>query len=309
MGRWKRNWLATAAVLCGLLVAAFARGQAPKIPARCLSRPPSEPKPRMEISIDTLELKGAELPEGVNQAQFVDAVQESANSGGKWLEKVGNAARDVWRDHGYFQTVVNVQTLANSVDGDVRHVGLRIHVDPGPQYRIAEVRMMDVNPGGKLAFPNETLRDLIPLRPGELVDVEKAGQGIEAIQKLYASHGYIDMTATPDFRMNNQKDQISLFVMLDQGDQYRVGKVVALGFGPTGQKALRSEIKPGEIFDWNLVRDFYARYSWLMPPGASVHDDQIHRDAKTGTVNLLLDFRSCPKQTAPHTTGVSAGSH
>lgn len=295
MGRRRVIWAATAAGLFGLFVPAIARAQEPPLPARCLPR--AQPKPAMLLSIDTLELKGAELPEGVGQEQFVNTIQESGGSGDPgWLDRVWNASRDVWKDRGYFQAVVNVQTLANTVIGDVRHVRLRIHVDPGPQYRIAEVRMLDINPSGKLIFPNQTLRNLVPLHPGQLVSATKAREGAKAIEQLYASRGYIDMMATPDFQIDDRQFQASLFMMLDQGHQYRVGKIVALGFGPTGQKILSSKIKSGSIFDMNVVRDFYKRFSWLMPPGASVSDDHIRPDAKTDTVNLLLDFRACPKK-------------
>lgn len=307
MGRRKANLLASAAVLSGLLVPAMARGQQPPLPARCEAHLRTSSKPAIGLSIDALRLNSAELPDGMSQEQFVEAIETSAGSGDAgWLDRVWDAARDVWRDRGYFQIVINVKILSESVVANVRHVSLRIHADPGPQYRIADVRMLDVNPGSKLVFPNQTLRDLIPLRPGELVNVEKADEGVEAIRRLYASHGYLDLQITPNFQMDNHDDRISLFVMLDQGDQYRVGKIVALGFGPAGKKMLNSKIKPGDVFDWNVVRNFYARFSWLMPPDASVRDDQIDWNPKTSRVNLVLDFRACPKQAAQHSSSGSA---
>jgi len=205
--------------------------------------------------------------------------------------------------------VVDVQPLEDRVQGGVRHVSLRIRIDTGPQYRIAEVRILNVNPGGKLVFPSERLRHLIPLGPGDIVNVEKAGQGVEAIDQLYASRGYIDLQATPDFQIDGQQNRISLFVMLDQGQQYRVGKIVALGFGPAGLSMLKSKIKSGDIFDWNAVRDFYSGYQWLMPARASVSDDRVTKNAKTGTVDLLLDFRACPKPAGPLSPAESAGRH
>lgn len=304
MGRRRGIALASAAVLCGLLASTAARAQQLRVPARCQPRPKPKPKPGIKLSIDRLQLEGASLPYNENQAQFIATLEQGAGSGGAgWLDRVWNAARSDWRDRGYFQTVVGVKTLANSVSSGVRHVSLRIRVDPGPRFRLAEIRVLNVNPGGTLAFPNERLRDLVPLKPGEIVSVQKAKDGVEAIRNLYTSHGYIDLRATPDFQVNSRKDRISLFVMIDQGGQYRVGKIVVLGFGSEGKSILNSKIKSGDVFNWDVVRNFYKGYKWLMPADASVADDRIERNAKTRRVNLVLDFRVCPKPAKPGSPG------
>ncbi|HVC00173.1 MAG TPA: POTRA domain-containing protein [Candidatus Dormibacteraeota bacterium] len=305
MGRRKGNSLASAAALLGLLLAANVRAQQPppqpqspqlqtSMPRRCLPQPQSTPA--IKLSIDSLQLQGTGLPDGVSQARFVAMLERRAGTGGSgWLDRVWSAAGDEWQDRGYARTVVNIQTLADSVQGGVRHVSLQVRVDPGPQYRVAEVRMLDVNPGGNLVFARQRLRGLIPLDPGERMNAGKLRQGVSALEKLYLSRGYIDLQVTPDLQIDDRQDTVSVFVMLDPGKLYRVGKIVALGFGAEGISMLKSQIKPGDVYDPNIVRHFYSRYAWLMPAGASVADDQVHRDAKTGTVDLLLDFRACPK--------------
>jgi outer membrane translocation and assembly module TamA len=308
MGRRRGISVALAAAICGLAVPLAARAQAPPLPARCQAPSQAVKPPALELFIDQLVLTGADLPANESPDQFVAMLEQSAGSGTSgWLGRVWDAARTAWQDRGYFQAVVNVRTLTERVEDGVRHVRLRIRIDPGPLYRIEEVRVLDVNPGGKLVFSNERLRDLIPLRPGEAVDVGKAEAGVEAIRNLYASHGYIDLQATPSFQIQDGPDLISLFVMLDQGEQYRVGKIDVLGFGATGQSLLKAKIKPGDVFDWNVVKDFYSGNQWLMPPGASVSDDRIDREAKTHTVNLLLDFRACPKPAKPGAAGEHVG--
>jgi Surface antigen variable number repeat len=267
--------------------------QAQKMPKRCLPHPAATRPP--QLFIDQVTFEKTDFPDGVDQAQLVATLKERAlNGGADWLPRVSRAVKEAWQDAGYFQAVPTLKSRVTGGGAGGRHVALTIHVDPGPQYRLSRIRIRTTNPGGKLVFSEETLRKMIPLNYGEILNVGKIREGLREIQKYYATRGYIDMAATPGFHIHSKIDRVSIYVFLDQGRQYRVGKMTILGLDPSMESLLRSKLAPGDIFNWDRVLDFYQSQQPVLPPHASPGDDEVYRVPKTDKVDVWLDFRSCP---------------
>jgi hypothetical protein len=301
-----RRWQFLAILATGaasLLYWSPAPAQAQKLPKRCLPQPAATHPP--QIFIDKVTLDRTYLPASLNQEEFVASLQERASEAGSdWLPAVRRAVRDTWQNAGYFRAVPNIKAqVARGVAG---HVALTIHVDPGPVYRLSQIQIKTTDPGGKLAFSEETLRELIPVNYGEILNAGKIREGLRAIEQYYGTRGYIDMTATPGFHIHPKTDTISFYVFVDQRKQYRVGRLTILGLDPSLESMLKSKIAPGDIFNWNLIRDFYESQKPVLPPHASPEDDQVYRVPKTDKVDVWLDFRSCPAEAKPPS---SAGLH
>ncbi len=265
----------------------------PPLPKRCEEH--AATRPARKVYLDKVTFIGDSAPSGIGEDKIAALLEKRAlESGRNWLGPVGAAAREAWQDQGYFQAVVQLQPQVTSSSATALHVVLRIRVDPGPRYRVDEVHIRATNPGRKLSFPEQTLREMIGLYPGEILDLGKADGGLAKIRRLYASHGYIDFTATPGFQIVNATDRITLAYLLDEGKQYRVGALEILGLDKYLVPVLRAELLPGKVFDWSRVVDFYRSQQPGLAPGVSPEDDEIFRDVKTGKVNLVLDFRACP---------------
>jgi outer membrane protein assembly factor BamA len=86
--------------------------------------------------------------------------------------------------------------------------------------------------------------------------------------------------------------QVSLTLEIDQEQQFRIGKVEIFGLKPKLEKTLRSQFKPGDVFNQGAINEFYAHYKSALPPGASPKDIQTHHENQT--VSLVFDFRPCP---------------
>lgn len=305
MGRHGLFSAVLAAVVSSLLFWCPIPAQAQNIPKRCLPHPAAA-RPA-QVFIDQVTFEKTDFPERVNQAQLVASLkQRLLNAGTDWLPAAIRTVREAWQNAGYFQAVPTIKSHATGRGAG--HIALAIQVDPGPLYRLSRIRIKTENPGGKLLFSEETLRKMIPLDYGEILDTGKLREGLRAIQQHYATRGYIDMTATPGFHIHGKIDRVSIYVFLHQGMQYRVGKLTILGLDPSMESLLRSKIAKGDIFNWDRVLDFYKSQQPVLPPHASPDDDQVYRVPKTDKVDLWLDFRSCPAQ-AQAKPSSSAGLH
>lgn len=271
--------------------------QALRFPKRCgrhVVKKRSRP-----VFLDSVTFPGVSFPLEVSQSQLVALLRKQAQPGGpEWLSRVWDTVRSAWTNDGYFQAVVDVKTRAMSSSTTARHFSVRIQVDPGPRYRVGVVRVLDANPGHKLVFSHQRLRDLMPLHPGQILDAEKVSEGLHAIRHLYETNGYIEVQTSSGFHIDNALDRVSLIVLLHQGRQYRVGRLQILGLDPNLKPLLTSKLSPGAIFNWSEVVNFYQREKPLLLPGLSPSDDQIYRNPKTGKVNVVLDFRACPETPA-----------
>ncbi len=81
---------------------------------------------------------------------------------------------------------------------------------------------------------------------------------------------------------------------LDEQKQFRVGKVEILGLEPTTESILRSKLKPGDIFNYQVIDAFLKENKSALPPDASPKEIERHHDVQNGTVDLVFDFRTCP---------------
>lgn len=281
--------------------------QAQKIPERCLPQAAATQPPK--VFIDQVTFEKTSFPNGVTEAQVVASLKARAlNADTGWRSDLTREVREAWQNAGYFQAVATVKAHSTGASADGRHVALTVHVDPGPRYRMSRIRIRTAIPAGKLLYSEETLRKMIPVRYGEIMNAGKIREGLNALQQYYAARGYIDMTANPGFHIHPKADDVSMYIFIDQGKQYRVGRLTILGLNSSLESMLRSKIAKGDIFNWNRVLDFYQSQQPVLPPHASPKDDQVYRVPKTDNVDVWLDFRACPKpgQSNP---GASTGLH
>jgi outer membrane protein assembly factor BamA len=207
-----------------------------------------------------------------------------------------------------------------------------IHVDEGIQYRLREIRFQKppddwsvqnhhsissaeetaeihkpslrkkVLPyaeagrfgSAELAFSSEELRKRVPLTDGELFRTGQIRKGIDALKRLYLVHGYINFVATPLTEVDDRTGMISLILELDEGRQFRVGKVEVLGLDPQTERALKWRIQPGDIFKFDFFNEFFADNKDILPTGASPENAEMSKNEKNGIVDVLFRFTTCP---------------
>lgn len=217
---------------------------------------------------------------------------DSAQSWLSEMQEVG--VRGALQDSGYFKA--KVKAVARLLDGNAwrSRFELTLQIEEGQQYRFGDVRFEPVIDHDPLVFSASELRKHFPIRRGEVFNVSKVREGIEAITRLYRADGYIDMVPTPDTRNDDDGGPIDLVVIIDEGMQYRIGKIELLGLDEKTQNQLRAHLQSGEIYNNNLIDEVLKRYKSVLPADVSSQDVHLTRNIAEHVVDVRFDFYFCP---------------
>jgi outer membrane protein assembly factor BamA len=198
------------------------------------------------------------------------------------------------QDRGYFRAIADAKLTTIKSEVAEISVAVTISAKPGTQYRSGDIRIESAD-DNSLKFSPEVLRGLIPLKRGELFNVERVRAGLKNLILAYGRAGYVDMTAEPDFAIDEAHETIDMVLKIDQQAQYRVGSIEMLGMNTViREKLLESLPKSGQVFDGTRLEDFFSVNRAILPSDVSRDDVNVRRDLKSKTVALLFDFRTCP---------------
>ena len=178
--------------------------------------------------------------------------------------RIGIALRNL----GYFQAVVDEPTISFPSQGEKKGMAqVTVKVKQRAQYRLGEIHFQKAT-----IFPSTQLRNLFPLRRGDLFNVGKIQGGLEDLRKLYETKGYVNFVLVPETSIDESRRTIDLVVDVDEGKPYNFGKLYLDGVEPYAGagKALLNSWKPLEGKRYNSLELEH----WLL-----AH----HADWKVGT--------------------------
>ena len=166
--------------------------------------------------------------------------------------------RNLYYDNGYLNVVVSGPETKLTPDRTGMIVSLTI--SEGPQYRVSSVRFV-----GNKAYDDKTLRELLPLRKGDIFSRKKLREGIRKITDFYSEKGYALASAEPDIVPNEKAHKVSIIMNIDEGDIFRVGRIEISGNSRTKDKVIRREMRldEGDTFNSKLLRRSYERINNL----------------------------------------------
>jgi hypothetical protein len=210
----------------------------------------------------------------------------------KEMEEVG--MRGALQDSGYFKA--EVKANARLIDGNERRrrYALTLYIDAGWLYKLGDVRFERVDGNKILSFSVGELRKQVQMKRGEVFNVSKIRDGIEEISGLYATEGYIDMTMEPEIQNDDDGGPIDLILKVNEEKQYHLGKVEFLGLSGESQNQLTPKLRPGEVFNKEIVDEILESNKALVPLDASRKDVSLFRNVEEGTVDIRFDFYRCP---------------
>jgi hypothetical protein len=274
-----------------------------------------------QIYIDSLNFDGPIHLSAASLKQLLTSLKENEfSSDFTSLEEIEEWLRNPWLDQGYFK--VNVSVEAKPVGGDDGRFAITAHVDEGLQYRVGRIEFR-ANPGTdyekvdswvdgprvlklsdphdtdssdpyRPAFPLEELRNSVPLQEGDVLNVEKVREGLDALKRLYSAHGYIDFVASPLTETDDEHQTVSILIELAEEKQYRIGKIEVYGLDASWQSTLIWKIKTGDVFNNEALQAFFDENQSNFPAGSYwAEDPKIVRHPKTGTVDVEFTFKSC----------------
>jgi len=269
---------------------------APSCPPRDQTTEVSEANPHRKIIIDDVIFDGPAPPPDSRTAQrVIEEIKQHQWDATHWLDEILEVSvRAAWQENGYFKAVSSGKSEIVFEDPEGQHVVLTIHVDAGLQYWLGNVSFRNSDPDQGLVFSVGELRPLLSLQEGDVFNVTKIRDSLDAIHRRYIEYGYFNFVATPVTEVNDSKQRISLIFELDQGKQFRISKVEVRGSVPGSEAKLISKLHPGDIFKPSVVEDSVR----AIAPGLSDEELKkalsLRKNEKTGTVAIIVDFRQHP---------------
>jgi len=235
------------------------------------------------------------------------------------LQEDTERVRDAYQQKGYFKALVQdpktqVRDTAPGFPWLFRKAGkamdITIPVEEGTTYRLAAITFH----GNKALTNNAALRRLFPMKDGELFNTEMVRKGLKNLREAYGEFGYINFTAVPDTKIDDDKHLITLDVDLDEGKQFSVRRIEFTGNTTTRDKVIRRELALEEggvynskLWELSLLRLNQLNYFEALKPE---QDSDVKQDNQESTVDITLKVKEKGKNSIGLTGGVSglAGS-
>jgi outer membrane translocation and assembly module TamA len=194
-----------------------------------------------------------------------------------------------WQNHGYFKVQVGGEerTLTDGPAG--QRIALSFRVEEGLQYSLGEITFRN----NKAIDDTSTLGEFFPISDGDIFSREKIAEGLENLKKAYGEMGYINFTAVPDTKFDDEKKMIALDIDLDEGKQFYVSSVDVLGLDEPARQELLKElpIKRGQIYSSRVWELLLLKYRDMLPECGC--QQELSLDEHAGTVAVAIDFRPC----------------
>jgi outer membrane protein insertion porin family len=257
-------------------------------------------------------------PVGVPHSIFLENIFAKTYDATK-LEEDTERVRREYQNRGYFKVVVNEPKTEIH---DTGHKGFHIPIlQPGAGKSVDITMPVDEGDKftlGKITFKNNkaitnvtALRNLFPIKDGEIFSYEKVSKGLENLRKAYGQAGYINFTPVPATTFDDEKKLIFLEIDVDEGKRFVVRRIEFQGNTTTRDKVIRRELalEEGGTYDSHLWELSLLRlnqlgyFDQLKPDDPNTTDKKL--DEKNGQVDLTLKVKEKGKNSVGLNGGVS----
>jgi outer membrane protein insertion porin family len=233
------------------------------------------------------------------------------------LEEDAERVRRAYQDQGYFRASTGEPLTHLRNEGGLsfftfrprngKRIDIRIPVDEGARYRLGSITFH-----GNKAVPDANLKALraqFPLKDGEYFNFTAFGKGLQNLQKAYGQLGYINFSASPEPKIDDDKKTVSFVVDLEEGKPFYVSRIEFQGNTVTRDFVIRRELllEEGQVYNSHLWELSLLRLNQLdyFNPLKVDQDSETHQNPETGTVDLLLKVTEKGKNSIGLNGGVS----
>jgi len=192
------------------------------------------------------------------------------------------AMREVYRDLGYLDAVVELQRLEFSSDRE--WVTIHIAIDEGPAFHVSEIEIQTLrrvrdedDPRGYREEPAEPLvpaSELLPklaLQPGDVFERRRVNDDHRTLREIYGQRGHVEHPSLPAWEgfhfldpelvYDQGKPEVRVVYQLVQGEPMHIREILMQGNLHTQDRVLRSRVtvKPGQLADPTAIERSRAR--------------------------------------------------
>ena len=231
----------------------------------------------------------------------MELVREAEQNRGYFKANVGEPITKI-RDTGH--AGFHIPLLQH---GPGKAMDITVPIEEGAQYRLAGITFK----GNKTLNNSKALRNLFPLKDGDIFSREKFAKGLENLKTAYGSEGFINYTPIPNPTFDEAKKTVAWEIDVDEGKQFFVRRIEFQGNTTTRDKVIRREIvlEEGQLYNERLWKIGIQRLNQLGFFDQIKPDDpettERHLDEKAGTVDLTLKLKEKGKNQIGLSGGVS----
>lgn len=202
--------------------------------------------------------------------------------------------RSFYLDRGFLD--FNIESTQVSITPDRRDIYVTINVREGDRFTVSAVKL-----GGQLLVPEEELKKLIAIKPGEVFSRAKLTETTKAITDRLGNDGYAFANANAVPEVDKQKKTVAFTILVDPGRRVYVRRINVIGNTKTRDVVIRRELRQleGAFYDNQKLQQSKVRLDRLgffdeveinTEPVAGTTDqvDVTYRVKEKPTGNLLL---------------------
>ncbi|HTM36547.1 MAG TPA: outer membrane protein assembly factor BamA [Terriglobales bacterium] len=231
----------------------------------------------------------------------MELVREEAQNRGYFKANIGQPVTKI-RDTGH--TGFHIPLLQH---GPGKAMDITVPIEEGDQYRLGAITFK----GNKSLSNSKALRNVFPLKDGDIFNRKLFAKGLENLKNAYASQGFINYTPVPVPTFDEQKKSVSWEIEIDEGKQFYVRRIEFQGNTTTRDKVIRREVvlEEGQLYNeqyWKLGIQRLNQlgfFDQIKPDDPDTTDRRL--DEKNGQVDLTLKLKERGKNQIGLTGGVS----
>ena len=208
--------------------------------------------------------------------------------------------RSFYLNRGYIE--FNIDSTQVSITPSKTDIYITITITEGPKYKISDIKL-----AWELLLPENELRKLIKIKPGEVFSREKLTESSKLISDRLGNDGYAfaNVNAVPD--LNKAKRQVAFTFFIDPGRRVYVRRINITGNTRTRDEVIRRELRQleGGWYNAELINRSKQRIDKL----GYFSDVNVETPAVPGTTDQLdVNYSITEKATGNVMLGVGYSS-
>lgn len=144
--------------------------------------------------------------------------------------------RSFYMNQGYLE--FNIDSTQVSITPDKRDIYITVNITEGEKYTVSDVKL-----AGEMLLPEDELKKLITIQPGEVFSRQKVTDSSKAIGDVLGDEGYAfsNVNAVPELDKENHK--VAFTFLVDPGRRVYVRRINLTGNTRTRDDVLRREMR------------------------------------------------------------------
>ncbi|MGB7541589.1 MAG: outer membrane protein assembly factor BamA, partial [Burkholderiales bacterium] len=147
--------------------------------------------------------------------------------------------RSFYLNRGYLD--FDIASTQVSITPDRRDIYITINIVEGAKYTVTDVKL-----GGELLVPEEELRKLITVKPGETFSREKLTESSKSIGDRLGHDGYAFANVSAVPQIDKEKRTVAFTFLIDPGRRIYVRRINVVGNTRTRDEVVRREMRQME---------------------------------------------------------------